>query len=83
MADYAIYRGHLATVTECMGVPEERLSDDDIKRAAAVFPEMPADWCVGVWRMDGVILDHELWVSFFDPDLNADPTYDQIQEARR
>lgn len=80
----AIYRGHLATITDCMGAPREP-EEEDIDRLAAQYPSMADDrpWLARVWRMDGAVLDHELWVSFVDPELIVDPTDKQVEEVTR
>jgi hypothetical protein len=77
----AIYRGHEATITECMGNP----SRSDEAEIAARFPLESAtaiEAIRGAWDMDGAVLDDELWVSFMDPDLIVDPTDIQMAAAR-
>lgn len=64
----ALYKGRLATITDCMGNPSV---DTDPSLSPREY----------LWNMDGAVLDDELWVSFCDPDLIVDPTDEQVERA--
>lgn len=79
----AIYRGHLAYVTECGGNPHGPTDPAELPLDIGPVPpgltEAQVRMVVGsLWDMDGVILDHELWVSCLDPQLVEDPTDAQV-----
>lgn len=78
----AIYRGHLASITENMGNPSKPTDDATLRRAYPLATTVSLGALRTLWDMDGAILDHELWVSFCDPDLIVDPTDDQVAAAR-
>lgn len=89
----AVYRGHLATVTECMGnprPPSDRSVLPPVLRHLGIDPaeadpplDHPAwDLAILAYDSDGVVLDQELWVSLMDPDLVEDPTDSQVAAAR-
>lgn len=78
----AIYRGVLATVTECQGNPGGPTDPADLPDGfAAARGALSAHGqaiVARMWDSDGVVLDHELWVSLLDPDLVEDPTDAQV-----
>lgn len=88
----AVYRGVLANVTGWCANPGETEPDEAFRAMGATAEEMAAldlpggriglDVTADLWDSDGVILDHELWVSWMDPGLVVDPTDTQVDAAR-
>lgn len=78
----AIYRGHLATITDCMGNPKAPTDDTVLRRVYPHATTVSLPNLRTLWDFDGAVLDHELWVSFCDPDLIVDPTDSQVEAAR-